>query len=101
MKAIVLISISVLFLVFLNLENVRTGYEINKLEKKQAELTNYNRILNIEISKLKSLERIESVAKKELNLTTPDNFETLVLVRKEEVSKGFFNKALSFVLSIF
>lgn len=101
MKAIVLLLISVLFLVFLNLENVRTGYEINKLEKKRAELTNYNRILNIEISKLKSLERIESVAKKDLNLTTPDKFETLVLTQKEEGSTGFFSKALSFVLSIF
>ena len=101
MKAIVLLLASVLFLVFLNLENVRTGYEINKLEKKRAELTNYNRILNIEISKLKSMERIESVAKKDLNLTTPDKFETLLLSQKEDNSTGFFGKALSFILSIF
>ncbi len=101
MKTIVLLLISVLFLVFLSLENVRIGYEINKLEKKKAELTNYNRILNIEISKLKSLERIESVAKKELNLTVPDKFETLIIAPREEVSTGFLSKAFSFILSIF
>ncbi len=101
MKIIVSLLLAVLFLVFLNLENVRTGYEINKLEKKKAELANYNRVLNIEISRLRSLERIENVARKELNLTTPDKFETLILAQKEETPKGFFNKALSFILSIF
>ncbi|OGF44534.1 MAG: hypothetical protein A2452_12905 [Candidatus Firestonebacteria bacterium RIFOXYC2_FULL_39_67] len=101
MKIITGLLIAVLFFVWLNLDNVRTGYEINKLEKKKAELTNYNRILNIEISKLRSLERIESVAKNELNLTTPDKFETLVLVQKEDEKKGVFNKVFSFVLSIF
>jgi cell division protein FtsL len=93
--------LAVLFIVWLNLENVRVGYDIGKLEKKKAELANYNRILNIEISKLGSLERIESVAKNELNLTTPDKFEVLTLIRKEEEKNGIFKKALSFVLSIF
>jgi len=101
MKIITGLLIAVLFFVWLNLDNVRTGYEINKLEKKKSELTNYNRILNIEISKLRSLERIESVAKTELNLTTPDKFETLVLVQAPEEPKGIFNKVFSFVLSIF
>jgi cell division protein FtsL len=101
MKIITGVLIAVLFFVWLNLDNVRTGYEINKLEKKKTELVNYNRILNIEISKLRSLERIESVARKDLNLTTPDKFETLALVQKEEEKKGIFNKMFSFVLSIF
>jgi len=101
MKYIAVVLVAVLFFVWLNLDNVRTGYEINKLEKKKTELINYNRILNIEIGKLRSYERIESVAKKELNLTTPDKFETLVLVQKEEGKKGIFNKAISFVLSVF
>ncbi|MFH1074079.1 MAG: hypothetical protein V1752_03225 [Candidatus Firestonebacteria bacterium] len=101
MKIITGLLITVLSFIWLNLDNVRTGYEVNKLEKKKAELINYNRISNIEISKLKSLERIESVARKELNLTTPDKFETLSLVQKPEEPKGFFNKIISFILSIF
>ena len=101
MKIIAGLMVAVLFLVWLNLDNTRTGYEINKLEKKKNELINYNRILNIEISKLRSLERIESVAKTELNLTTPDKFETLALVQKEDEKKNIFSRAFSFLISLF
>jgi len=101
MKIIAGLMVAVLFFVWLNLDNTRTGYEINKLEKKKNELINYNRILNIEISKLRSLERIESVAKTELNLTTPDKFETLALVQKEDEKKNIFSRAFSFLISLF
>jgi cell division protein FtsL len=101
MKYIVIALVLVLFFVFLNLENVKTGYDIDKLEKRKTELINYNKMLQVEVSKMKSLERVESVAKNDLGLSTPEKIETIVMVEKEEKDDGFFKKTLSFILKIF
>ncbi|MFH1824727.1 MAG: septum formation initiator family protein [Candidatus Firestonebacteria bacterium] len=106
MKTIVVLLISALLYIGLNVECIKTGYEINKLKFKKIELTNENKILRIEIAKLKSLERIETVAREELGLVTPDKFETITLFEdKEEISfwdkvKCIFKKIISSILRL-
>lgn len=106
MKVIIILLISVLLYIGLNVECIKTGYEINKLKLEKMELTNENKILRIEIAKLKSLERIETVARTELGLVTPDKFETITLFEvKEKISfwdkvKYIFKKIISSTLKL-
>lgn len=50
---------------------VRIGYEITNAAKHRAELLALKRNLSIELARLKSPERIEGIAKRQLGLVTP------------------------------
>ena len=50
---------------------VNTAYEISKAKAARGELTERNNRLRIEYSRLKSPERIEGIASRELNLVHP------------------------------
>jgi cell division protein FtsL len=76
----------------LNIECVSTGYEINKLKTKKEELFNENKSLQLEASKYKSLERIETLARKEIGLVNPDKFENIFISKTEE-QKSWLYKA--------
>jgi cell division protein FtsL len=53
------------------MESIRIGYEIGKLEKKVLTLRKKVDELEAEKSSLLSLDRVEKIAKEELNLAEP------------------------------
>lgn len=100
MKTAVIIMVLVLLYLGMNIECQKTNYDINRLKAKKEELLNYGKVLQIEVAKLRSLERIEGIARKDLNLVTPDKYETITLLEDKE--KGsFWNKVKSFFSGIF
>ena len=110
MKAgmITLIAVALLAFLLVNNECMKTGYEINKLKAKKMELLNTGRILQIEASSLKSAERVEVIARTDLNLIVPDKYETITVQQGKEEGKGFFSsikngveKTVGFIFSIF
>jgi cell division protein FtsL len=59
------------FYIWHQMESVRIGYTINELKKKVKELSEEVEKLEAKRSQLLSLERVEKVAKEELNLAEP------------------------------
>jgi cell division protein FtsL len=59
------------FYIWHQMESVRIGYTINELKKKIKELSEEVEKLEAKRSELLSLERVEKVAKEELNLAEP------------------------------
>jgi cell division protein FtsL len=92
MKIVIILLVLGLLYIGLNVECIKTGYEINKLKLKKIELINENNSLKVELAKERSLERIESIARGELGLITPEKFETIVLPEVKEEKPNFLNK---------
>lgn len=104
MKLFVSILLLIMSYLWINIECVKAGYEIDKLKKKKAEIMNENKILHIEVSRLGSLERIENIARKDLELVTPDKFEVIMMPVKREDKGNLtknFQKVVSLVLALF
>jgi len=59
------------FYIWQQMESIRIGYEIGKLEERVADLEEEVKSLQVRKSSLLSLERVEKIAKKELKLVTP------------------------------
>ena len=67
-----IIVISILtFYIWHQMESIRLGYEIGELEEKVLTLRSEVDELETEKSSLLSLDRVEKIAKKELNLSEP------------------------------
>ena len=105
---IVIACILSMAFVWVQIESVKTGYDLNKLNLRKTELTNGCKIMQIELSTLKSSERIEAIARKDLGLINPDKFERVVLPKQEKKSSGIFQaigtgfqSVLSSIISIF
>lgn len=68
----IIIVISILtFYIWHQMESVRIGYEIGELEEKVLNLRKEVEKLETKKSTLLSLERVEKIAKEELNLVEP------------------------------
>lgn len=74
----------VLFYTWQRIEVLRLGYEVDKLRSEKNELYNKNKFLQVKVAGLKSLDRVEKIAREELNLIIPDKFEIISL---EEVNE--------------
>ena len=59
------------FYIWHQMESIRIGYEIGELEEKVLTLRSEVDELETEKSSLLSLDRVEKIAKKELNLSEP------------------------------
>jgi len=59
------------FYIWHQMESIRIGYEIGKLEERVTDLKEEVKRLQVRKSSLLSLERVEKIAKKELKLVTP------------------------------
>ncbi|MEI7905338.1 MAG: hypothetical protein WCI43_07990 [Candidatus Firestonebacteria bacterium] len=110
MKARIILPIAAVLLCFIwiNNECVKTGYEITALKSRKIELLNTGRVLQVEISALKSAERIEVMARNDLNMIIPDKYETITVPQKKEEGAGIFAafksgaaKTAGFIFSIF
>ncbi|MEW5723781.1 MAG: cell division protein FtsL [Thermodesulfobacteriota bacterium] len=58
---------------------VQTGYDISRLQKETADLTDYNRKLKVELANLTALDRLEQVARDELGLRLPEPGQVQVI----------------------
>lgn len=67
----VLILAGALGYVWQHIHVVRLGYEIERLRERQAALVQENKTLKLEIGQLRSLRRVEEIARKRLGMVAP------------------------------
>ena len=64
-----------IFVVWSRLQITYLGYEISQVNKEQKQLLNMNKQLKLEAASLKSLARIENIARKQLGLVNPKPYQ--------------------------
>ncbi|MEK6645608.1 MAG: hypothetical protein AABY84_02915 [Candidatus Firestonebacteria bacterium] len=72
----ILISVFILFYVWQRVEIVKMGYQIDKLQEESTALINKNKSFQLEIVRLKSFDRVETLVK-EMGLMPPKKFESI------------------------
>lgn len=73
-KTLILVSLMVflsLFYIWSRIQIVDSGYKINELKRRQAFLKNENKLLQMELSLLKSPTRLEKFAAESLKMRLP------------------------------
>ncbi len=68
-----------LFYTWCRVQNVNYGYEISKETQDQRQLTAYQNNLKIELTRLKSPDRIAKIAKEQLGMMMPSTDRTIIL----------------------
>lgn len=58
---------------------VRLGYELERLREQQAALVQENKGLRLEMGQLRSLRRVEEIARKRLGMVTPKPGQVVVI----------------------
>jgi cell division protein FtsL len=66
-----LVLLGVLFYVWQHIQVVRLGYEIEQLQGERIALLRREKELRVDLARLKSLRRVEEIARRQLGLTTP------------------------------
>jgi cell division protein FtsL len=66
-----LILVGALLYVWQHIHVVRLGYEIEGLREEQAALVQENKALKLEMGQLRSLKRVEEIARQRLGMVTP------------------------------
>ncbi|NPV26570.1 MAG: septum formation initiator family protein [Firmicutes bacterium] len=77
-----------LVLTFYYLYSVRLGYQVVALQNEIASIKKENAYLELEVARLKSLDRIEQVATTRLGMVKPQEVEMLQVARNQPVSPG-------------
>lgn len=75
-KCLILVSIAMLIAAVTTLQRaaiVQAGYDLVKVKSQVAQMEKENELLRLEIAKLKSPQRIEEIAIKELGMVIPKN----------------------------
>ncbi|MBM7557941.1 cell division protein FtsL [Halanaerobacter jeridensis] len=82
----IIFVIVLFFIMYINqyVQLSRKSFMVEKLEDKKRKLESKKEHLQLKIAKLKSLERVERIAKQELNMEQPDNINYIVINAKEE-----------------
>jgi cell division protein FtsL len=70
---------TVLIHVWLRLQVVRLGYVLSTTSKLQTRLEQENRELKLELAKMTSPDRLESLARQRLGMATPEKGQVVVL----------------------
>lgn len=65
-----LVLLGVLFYVWQHIQVVRLGYEIEQLQAERIALLRQEKELRFDIARLKSLRRVEEIARRQLGLTS-------------------------------
>ena len=82
------ISVSILFmfgalaLVWPNIKKIKLAYEYQDLAKEREKLSKENRLLNLERESLRSLSRINLLAKKEVGMKEPEESKVITIFLK-------------------
>jgi len=69
---IAILVCSLIFFVWARLQVTYLGYQISQANSEHKQLLKLNKQMKLEVASLKSLSRIESIAKKQLGLTNPE-----------------------------
>ena len=70
---------AVLCYVFLHLQVVRVGYEVERLRRERAALSEQGRTLRLEVAGLRSVKRVEEVARGTLGMVAPAPGQVIVV----------------------
>ena len=76
-----LVVVSVMFWTWQHFELVRHGYRLEEQQKARAVEDNIGRHLQLDIERLKSPKRVETLARTRLNLVTPSRQDAIVIER--------------------
>ncbi len=66
-----LVLVGVLFYVWQHIQVVRLGYQIEHLQGERIALIRQQKELRFEVARLKSLRRVEEIARRQLGFTSP------------------------------
>ena len=75
----VLILVGALLYVWQHIHVVRLGYEIEQLRDRQASLVQENKTLKLEMGQLRSLKRVEDIARKRLGMVAPEPGQVVLI----------------------
>lgn len=70
---------AVLCYVFLHIQVVRVGYEVERLRQERAALSEQGRTLTLEVAGLRSVKRVEEVARGALGMVAPAPGQVIVV----------------------
>jgi len=70
---------NLIFFVWSRLQITYLGYQLSQANSEQQQLLKLNKQLNLEAASLKSLSRIESIAKNQLGLTNPEPHQVVFI----------------------
>ncbi|MFH1784275.1 MAG: cell division protein FtsL [bacterium] len=76
---IVMLCVALFFYVWQRAQAAKLSYDITGYKSKVDELRNINKHLQVDIQKLRSLERIEKVASESLHMHKPSKDEVIML----------------------
>ena len=76
---IIILICSLIFFVWSRLQITYLGYQISQANSEQKQLLQLNTQMTLEIASLKSLSRIETIAKNQLGLTNPEPEQTVFI----------------------
>lgn len=74
-----LVLVGVLFYVWQHIQVVRLGYQVEYLSGERASLIRQQKELRFEVAKLRSLRRVEEIARQQLGLTSPRPGQVIAL----------------------
>jgi cell division protein FtsL len=90
-----LFLVGIVFIIYINqyVQISRLNFQIEKLKEQRDELKTKKAYLQLEISSLKSLERIEEIAKNELGMAEPAEINYIVMAEPEDNKSQDINLA--------
>ncbi|MBI3781507.1 MAG: cell division protein FtsL [candidate division NC10 bacterium] len=74
-----LVLVGVLFYVWQQIQVVRLGYQIEHIQGERIALIRQEKELRFEVSRLKSLRRVEEIARHQLGFTSPKPGQVIVV----------------------
>lgn len=89
--AVILVGMILVYLFQVSLVT-GAGYRLLEAQNQLSAVKNQNKALSVEIARLKSLDRIENIARNELNMVTPKGASVLAV---KSVSEGIENTTVS------
>jgi cell division protein FtsL len=93
MSLLAVIVIVALFLVWARIQVIQLGYEVSRLRKEVRDLGQRRDLLEADVAKLKSPERLTATATERFGMRLPMGDEVVVLRRRTEPEKGSFANA--------
>jgi len=76
---ILIMALFSIIYIWLGFKYTQMGYEVSRLKKKEIALKELNRKLRLEISVLRSPQRLEKIAKEKFGLKHPDTNQIIIL----------------------
>ena len=85
----IIFIIVLFFIIYINqyVKLSRKNIMVEKLEDKKRKLESKKEHLQLKIAELKSLDRVERIAKEELNMKQPDNINYIVIDSTKKATK--------------